>query len=192
MKRLIGIITLLVLLSACGSKAEEYKQSMESVLEDIENSQEAVDDVVSDYASIWSFSIENSSAIPVDAMAEYTGLSHDEVVNIFGVNAAGNVSNDFSDNIHSLINRFEEIGIMDDIKNDIEKIKEQVSDLKEPPKRYEKAYDELLELYDLSSLYTEMAINPSGSLQDFNSKRDQIYDDINSQKKRIEVIMPND
>src|SRR5699024_7258880 len=123
---------------------------------------------------------------------EYTGLSENSVEEIFEINSFGNVSNDFSTNIHSLKSRFEENGTIDEIKDDLENVKGQVSELNDPPKGYDKAYDELLELYDLSEAYAEMALDPSGSLQDFNTKKNQLSDDIKSKQKRIDVVIPND
>ena len=191
-KRLIGLIILLVALVGCGSNTAEYKENLKSVVDEIIDNKDVIDDVVGDYASIWSFSIENRSPIPVSEMAEYTGLSENSVEEIFEINSFGNVSNDFSTNIHSLKSRFEENGTIDEIKDDLENVKGQVSELNDPPKGYDKAYDELLELYDLSEAYAEMALDPSGSLQDFNTKKNQLSDDIKSKQKRIDVVIPND
>ena len=61
-----------------------------------------------------------------------------------------------------------------------------------PPKGYEKVYDELLDMYTFSEEYLEMALNPSGSLQSFNEDKNRLSSDILSQHKRVEATMPND
>ena len=191
-KRLIGLIILLVALVGCSDDSAEYKQNLKSAVDDVMKNTGEIEDVVEDYAFIWSLSIENSSPIPVWEMAVHTGLDEDEVESIFEINNAGNVTNDFSSNIHSLKSRFEENGTIEEIKNSIKDVKDQVSELNDPPKGYDKVYDELLELYDLSETYAEMALDPSGSLQDFTSKKNQVLDDIKGKQKRIDVLMPND
>ena len=59
-------------------------------------------------------------------------------------------------------------------KSDLKKIREEVNELmkslKNPPKELQNSYNDLDKLYRVFTLYTELAINPSGTLNSFTSK----------------------
>jgi predicted outer membrane protein len=191
-KHIFIILSLILLLAACGNKDEEYKADTQGVADEILENSAKVENILNEYSSIWKFSIENSSAIPVDEMAAHTGFSQEEVKEVFLINAAGNVPNDFSTNVHYLKMHYEGNGEIDEITKKSDDIKKRVSDLNDHPKGYDKAYEEILDMFDLSEKYIEMALNPSGSLQSFNEEKNKISSDILSKHKRIEVVMPSE
>ena len=109
---------------------------------------------------------------------------------LFPINAAGNLSNDFSTNIYSLQTYYEGTGKLDEIRNETEKIKNKVSELNNPPPNYEKAYDELLDMYTFYEEFKEMALEPKESMKSFNEKKNSISSDILSKYKRIDTLIP--
>src|SRR5690625_4539979 len=102
--------------------------------------------MLNDYSSVWSHTIESGGAIPVE--------EH------FIINSMGNIPDDFSTNIHSLNDYFEATGDLDDIRNSKDNIKNKITELNEPPKDFEKAYDEALNMYNYFMEYVDMALSP--------------------------------
>lgn len=189
---LLITISLFVLVGCnSSSAAKSYGPDLKEVADMmLENAAEA-EDVLNKYIDVWRFSIENRSAIPVDAMVNETGFSHDVIEKYFHINAAGNIPNDFSLNVHSLVDYYKDTGKLEEIENTAKEIKSKISELNNPPDEFKKAYDEALDMYSFSEEYVEMALNPSGSLQTFSEKKSQLTSDIISKHKRIEVLMPS-
>ena len=65
-----------------------------------------------------------------------------------------------------------------------------MKELKDPPKEYEEEYEALKDLYDSYLEFTEMVINPSGSLRsfsdDFNELDSRVVNKYNAMKIYIE------
>lgn len=193
MKRVLILMVILTFLVACGKNdSEEYRLNLQGLSDDILDNATDVEKILNEYSSVWKFSIENSSAITVDEMAERMGFSQEKIKEVFEINSAGNVPNDFSTNVHSLKTYYESNDEIAEVKERSELIKEGISNLNGPPKGYDKAYDEVLDMYDLSEKFTEMVLNPSGSLQIFNEDKNQLSSDILSKHKRIKVVLPNE
>ncbi|MCT1904101.1 hypothetical protein [Oceanobacillus sojae] len=194
MKRILILLAFsMLVLAGCGSaNAAEYRDSIEDVSEQIIDNSADVETLLGYYTVIWKFSIENSNPIPVSDMANFTGMDEDTVREHFEINVAGNVTNDFTSNVNSLKSYYESIGDIGQIEEVADEIKGKISDLNDPPKDYEKVYEELLILYDLSEEFKEMLINPSGNLQTFSQNINDLSGEITSKNKRIEVIMPSD
>ncbi len=188
-KRIFILIVTLIMLSGCGINAEEYEADLKDAADQMLEESEQVLSILDQYTSIWSFSIENRSAIGVNEVASFTGLSEDEVKEYFEINSMGNVTNDFSSNVHSVKGYFDDQ--IDGLEKNAKNIKEKVSELKDTPKDYEKSYDELLDLYDLYEKNNEMMHSPSGTLQEFNKDKNELQNEIKSKHKRIDVVIPN-
>lgn len=195
MKRVLTVLFLSVILftlAGCDSKkTAEYRTDLQNVAGAMLDNASKAEEIVEYYAIVWNHSIKSRGAIPVEEMSTVTGIEQDVIQEYFEINNAGNIPNDFSINIHSLNAYYEGTGQLEEIKNTSDDIKNKISELNEPPKEYKKVYDEVLDMYNLSEKYIEMALNPSGSLQSFNEDKKQLSDDIVSKYKRIEVIMPS-
>lgn len=194
MKKLLFVFLLIAfVLYGCGSaNATEYRENVQDVSKQIIDNSNDIETLLGYYSVIWNFSIENSNPIPVEFMANFTGIDEATVREHFEINAAGNVTNDFSSNVNSLKSYYQSIGDIGQIEGVSDEIQNKVSELNDPPSEYEKVYEELLNLYDLSEEYKEMLINPTGSLQSFNEETNRLSSEITSKYKRIEVIMPNE
>lgn len=186
------LIIPLILVGCGGVNSEEYGENLDGVIEDMIGTASKAESMLNDYASVWSHTIESRGAIPVAEMASVIGLEAKVVKEHFVINSMGNIPDDFSTNIHSLNNYFESSGELEDIKSSRNDIKDRVSDLNDPPEEYTKVYDEILDMYNLFMEYTDMALDPSGSLKEFNSNRSRLSSDFINKYNRIEVIMPGD
>lgn len=187
---LIILFSLFIVVGCSGKKTAEYKEKLEDVTEKMYKNSSEVAELLDQYSEVWSYSIESRGAIPVEVMSLVTGLDIDSVEEHFSINSAGNISDDFSSNIHSLNSYYESIGVLGEIKDTSDEIKEIVSELKNPPSEFEKVYDEVLDMYNLTEEYVDMALDPNGSLQSFNEDKKKISSEIDSKYKRIEVVMP--
>ena len=196
MKKLLYAFLLffsLIVLTGCNDETTaEYRTDLQSVADDLLANAAEAEDVLNQYAHIWKFSIESGTAIGVKDMANEIGLDEEVIREHFQLNSIGNVPGDFSINVNSLKGYFQSIGILDEIEQTSEDIKKKINELNNPPKGYEEVYDEVLDMYILVEEYTELALNPTGSLQSFNDTRGQLSNEILSKYKRIEVIMPSE
>lgn len=192
-KKLFVLFSLfLFILLGCSSGASEYRESVISVSDDILSNSADVEGILEQYSRIWRFSIESRAAIPIDDMMTEMGLERNDIEKHFSINTAGNIPDDFSLNLFSLKSYFEDTGELGRVEQKSRDIKDMVSELNDPPKGYEKVFDELLDLYNLSEKYLEMALDPSGSMQSFNEEKIKLSSDILSQHKRMEVIIPSE
>src|SRR5690625_3968105 len=173
--------------SCSNGDTEEYASDLEGVVNDMLDTASKVESMLNDYASVWSYTIKSKGAIPVSEMAIVTGLEKDTIEEHFAVNAMGNIPDDFSTNIHSLNDYFDSVGELDSIRESRDSIKGKVAELNAPPSDYEKVYDEMLDMYNYFMEYVDMALIPSGSLQDFNDDRSHLSSEIINKYNRIEV-----
>lgn len=191
MKKLILMLGVALLLTGCTNK-EDYKNNLKNTSEKIlENSSDA-EELVGVYTSIWNLSIKGGTALGVSEVSNVTGISEEDINEHFTLNSIGNVPGDFSTNINSLNNYFEVTGKLDGIRSKSKEIKDDMGKLNKPPKDYEKAYDELLEMYASSEEYIKLATDPSGSYQSYTDDGNRLSRDIINRFNKIEAILPNE
>lgn len=190
-KKIVAILALVFVLVGCGVSAEEYGNSLQETADEIIENSENVEEILNMYSKVWDYSIQNRGAIPIEEMMVVTGFDEKTVREAFEINIADNVPNDFSKNIHSLVSYYESTGKLKEIEEKSSEIKEQISDLNNPKDEFESAYNEVLDMYDLSKQYINLATDPSGSLQDFNTNKNELSNGILSKYNRLEVVMPN-
>ncbi len=63
------------------------------------------------------------------------------------------------------------------IENNQTSVKEIIKELQNPPADLEKQYDMATSLYDAYKGLTDLAVNPTGSLQTFSEKKQSLIDD---------------
>ncbi|MFA1820599.1 hypothetical protein ACDX78_10510 [Virgibacillus oceani] len=195
MKRILFVLLLAGLLIGCNSQAEqiaEYKEELQNVADEMLVNAAAAEDILSQYDIVWNHTIKSGGAIPVEEMANVTGLEESVVRGYFQVNNIDNIPDDFSNNIHSLNAYYDASGDLGEIEEAAEQISNKINELNDPPDGYENVYDEVLDMYLYTDEYVEIAFNPDGSLQSFNEKVNQLSSEITSKYKRIEAIMPNE
>ncbi len=194
MKKVIFLLLGLTTLVGCSQSgnAAEYGSELDTVTSKILNNAAEVEVLLNQYSTVWSYSIESNAAIPVDEMVAVTGFEEKKIREIFEINAAGNIPNDFSINVNSLVMYLEDSGRLDEIKTSSEEIKNDMSEINDPSDEYSDAFNELLDLYTYSEEFTEMVLSPDGSLQSFNENKARLAKDIADSQSRIEVLKPND
>lgn len=196
MRKLIYVIFLLVsmvFLSGCNNAAvTEYREELQSTADEMLTIAADAEDILNMYASVWSHSIQSRGSITVSEMANITGLNESEVREHFVINSIGNIPDDFSTNVQSMVSYYKTTGKLDEIEMTSEDIKKKISELNNPPEGYTDVYNELLDMYIYIEEYTGLALNPTGSLQSFNDNREQLTSDILGKYTRIEVVMPSE
>lgn len=75
---------------------------------------------------------------------------------------------DFNDALGNLFSDASFISTVSSIESNQELVAGLMKDLKNPPEEYEDAYDAIKELYDAYTALTNLATNPTGSLQTFS------------------------
>lgn len=193
MKKILVLVLLMLLLTGCSSKdTKEYGKDLKTIADEIlENSADA-EELLNGYSKIWSFSIESGSAISVENVSAEMALDEEVIRGYFELNSIGNVSGDFSSNVNSLNSYYRASGKLDKVEKLSTEIKNKISDLSNPPSDYEKAFDEVLDMYAYSQEYTEMALNPTGSLQSFNENKSKLSSDILEKYRKIEALTPDE
>lgn len=191
-KVLLPMSLLIFILVGCNSQGAQYGEDLQTVADEMLDNATKTEAILDQYAAVWDHSIKSKGAIPVAEMTALTGFAQDDVEEYFVINAAGNILDDFSTNIHSMNAYYEGTGELEEIRNASDEIKNKMAELNDPPAEYEKVYDEVLNMYNYTEAYMEMALNPTGTLQSFNETKNQLASDIISVYKQIEVIMPSD
>lgn len=100
---------------------------------------------------------------------------------------------DFYDFDTALKNLFEDSTVkknIESIKNSKSNIADKMKKLNNPPKSYDMTYETLLELYSAYQGITDLAINPEGSLSDFNRNSDDKINEFIRLYEKIETICP--
>src|SRR5699024_10500628 len=161
-KRLVIVlfICFCIVLTGCSGNKKDYAEDLQTVTSVILGNSAEVEDILNQYAKVWRFTIKSRVAIEVSNMMSQSGLDKEHMEKHITVNTLGNIPDDFSMNIDSMSSYFEDTGILDEIRDTAKEVKEEVSKLNNPPTEYEKAYDELLDLYTYSEEYTSMALKP--------------------------------
>lgn len=80
---------------------------------------------------------------------------------------------------------------MDALKNEQEEIKEMVVKLQEKSnKKYQEAYDKMIELYGAFNNLVDQATSPSGTYRDYISKYNQYNEELNTAYEQLVVLIP--
>ena len=99
-------------------------------------------------------------------------------------------NDDFNDSLQALFSDSEFRDKISSIESNRDSVASMMKELKDPPKEYEEEYEALKDLYDSYLEFTEMVINPSGSLRsfsdDFNELDSRVVNKYNAMKIYIE------
>lgn len=71
-------------------------------------------------------------------------------------------------------------------------VEEHIGKLSDPPKGYEKVYDEIVELYPMYQEFVKMAISPQGSYNSYSEDYQRLDKGIVEKISKIEVLIPQD
>lgn len=81
----------------------------------------------------------------------------------------GKFNDDFNDSLSALFSDKDFIELTDRIEQNQKDVNKLMKEMKNPPEEWKDAYDDLKEYYDDYLTFTNLCINPSGSLQTFST-----------------------
>ena len=96
---------------------------------------------------------------------------------------------DFSKAVNDYLSSIEENPDLNDIHS-LEEIAELMIDIQNPPDKFKDAYTAVIEMYEIYVQMAEQAKNPSGSLQTYNAKTDELSTKFNSVYSKIQILLP--
>ena len=175
LKKINIILIVLLLVTGCSAQTNDTPQEEVNQV-DIE--QEEFDYVKSIY--ITGLTINLSSLETLQMCAKVSEVW----------SASINLGRDFSEEIDKFYQDTKDKGVIQEFVDDKKSIDSQMSDLNNPPEKYQKLYDKLLELYGEYTLVYEMAINPSGSLKMYSEVINESYSEITRLNNEFQVLIP--
>ncbi|WP_147296312.1 hypothetical protein [Halobacillus trueperi] len=203
MKKVL-ILLGLILLFGCGAEdtsgakeevltEAEYGEKLKQISSDIINSGATAEEMLNTYSQLWSTAIEREITkedlqtvidISVSDMEKY--YSYD-FYDPLPVAAKG----DFNSVIIGTQNFYNGNGKVEELLSASSHIESNLKELNDPPEKFQKVYDETIELYGSYKEFVSLAESPTGSLLEFNKKFSKLSTEIVSSVDKIEVMMPN-
>lgn len=174
---LIGIIVgIALILSTIGlviynkQKLSKYKENYQDILDKIYDSALETERALSLYRKVWYNTIweeddESTDKYAKDSNGKFYDDFNDSLDNLW-------ISSEYSSKIRSIK------------KSSLSEIPELYKKLENPPKKMKNAFNDLENLYDVYISFTDMAINPSGSLTSFTNKYNELDDKVASLYKK--------
>ena len=109
--------------------------------------------------------------------------SDDEETDKYTKTSSGSFYDDFNDSLKALFADQEFSDKLSEISDNQSQVVKVMAKLQNPPEEWEKAYDELEDLYDIYVEFTAMALNPNGSYnsvsEDFTDLDNKIVKSLN-------------
>lgn len=96
----------------------------------------------------------------------------------------------FEDAINNLYSDEEIINTVSEIEENQKHVKLLIKDLQNPPKDLENCYDTILNMYDYYKNLTDLAISPTGSLEDYSDSKNDAVDGFMTEFEKLDNIMP--
>lgn len=153
-KRIVAGIAAFVVILFVGMsyRTSKYKSDMENVSNLMLNSAANAEEAANLIRAVWYNTIYEKSDSKTDKYTKETKYSFYD---------------DFNDSLNNLFSDPTFRGSITLIEIDQAGINKEMKSLKNPPKKYEDAYEDLKELYDNYYNLAELATNPTGSLKSF-------------------------
>lgn len=76
------------------------------------------------------------------------------------------------------------------IQENQEEVKNLIKDLQNPPNGLDDCYDTILNMYDYYKNLTDLAISPTGSLEDYSDSKNDAVDGFMTEYEKLDNIMP--
>lgn len=97
---------------------------------------------------------------------------------------------DFNEALENLYSDEEIINEVSSIQDNQKNVKVLIKDLQNPPKDLENCYDTILNMYDYYKNLTDLAISPTGSLEDYSDSKNDAVDGFMTEFEKLDNIMP--
>lgn len=185
MKRLL-LILLLIVLTACSGNYEEKSSDVTDEMLDISSEAKLI---IDQYTDVWSASITNGGAFLISEISALTGLDEDDVNEHFDVTEINTIVADFSSNVNAIKSYHESEGNMKKLKSDMKEVKKSVQELNNPKGKYKDLHGYVLDMYNATNKLVELAIEPTGSLNEFNDQKNELINDIESLENKINILV---
>lgn len=96
----------------------------------------------------------------------------------------------FNEAIGNLYSDEDIIDKVSSIQDNQKNVKALIKDLQNPPKDLKDCYDTILNMYDYYKNLTDLAINPTGSLEDYSNSKNDAVDGFMTEYEKLDNIMP--
>lgn len=97
---------------------------------------------------------------------------------------------DFDEAIQNLYSDEDTINEVLKIQENQEEVKTLIKDLQNPPNGLDDCYDTILNMYDYYKNLTDLAISPTGSLEDYSNNKNKAIDGFMTEYEKLDNIMP--
>ncbi len=100
---------------------------------------------------------------------------------------SGEFVDDFNDALENLFSDDEFMREIEKLQNNQQEVKQSMKKLKNPPRKYKDEYKDIKELYKKYLEFTNMAINPRGSLESFTKSFNNLDTELVEEYEKIEM-----
>lgn len=190
-KIVIGIIIAIVICAGGGigykiysdKKAEQiYRESYNEYIDNLEQAQILMLSGGSDAESLCNLTLK----VWGNAIFEETDYETDKYTR-----PDGYFVSDFNDAIMNLYADLDTIDTIEDIEDNQASVKELIKKLQNPPEGLDRCYDTISDLYEAYKILTDLAVNPSGSYNGFNTKKSDAVTDFLSAYEKLDNQIPD-
>ncbi|MGG7210386.1 hypothetical protein [Clostridium baratii] len=197
-KRYIWIITIILAIIITGivvgksQKEKNYQRKITKTYEDMLGLGADSEKIVNNYISLWDGKINfTTKDWTRDYMARWIGID----VNNFKSNTTPFTFRDEALNFNDVLKCYKEYNINTGVnKNLVDRIKQaeiDITELNNPPNKFKKSYEALVNMYTNLNTYVNLAINPSGSLISYKNETSNLSNNIINQYNIVKTQMPN-
>ncbi len=103
----------------------------------------------------------------------------------------GKTASNFNDAIVYQREAIEDKDVLSQLSDNTADVDKLMKELNNPPVKYQKAYEILIELYGLYTQYADLADFPKGSLVEFNKNTNELSAEISKLFNQFKVLLPN-
>jgi hypothetical protein len=179
LKVILSLLIVLVLLGASGGGYWYYQ--------DKQKQEEAINNYHDELKSA-AMMMLSVGADSEDICNKYADVWRDAIDSEYGIIVNGKKAKDFNEALVIVMEKYE--FERKEINNDIERAKEKMKLLNQPPEGFEKSYDVAMKLFTAASEYADQAESPTGSLTTFNSARSELSSSVSNLYEEFNVILP--
>ncbi|MGG4438203.1 hypothetical protein AAXE64_27010 [Priestia megaterium] len=96
---------------------------------------------------------------------------------------------DFNIALAEKFDEYDTLGYIDDVQDTQKKVKKNMAALNDPPGKYEDAHKYLLEMYASYKTYSNLSIEPEGSLTTYSAKTQELESEVDESIDKVETLI---
>lgn len=199
-KKYILIITIILVIIITGivigesQKEKNYQKKLIKTYEEMLELGADSEKIVNNYISLWDGKINDNFTTnnwTRDYMARWIGVD----ANTFKSNTTPFTIGDKALSFNDVLKCYKEYNINTGVnKNLVDRMKQaeiDITELNNPPNKFKKSYEALVNMYTNLNTYVNLAINPSGSLISYKNETSNLSNNIINQYNIVKTQMPN-